>query len=70
MEKESLEGEPCLAPGAFLWMARTDNGGRSPRRKQGKKADEKKVVAYRRACKRPADGTGLSHYIMMDAKKK
>ena len=35
-----------------------------------KRADGKKVIAYRRSCKKTADGTGLSHYIMMDAKKK
>ena len=39
-------------------------------KKEGKKSEGKKVIAYRRACKKAADGTGLSHYIMMDAKKK
>ncbi|MFA5863565.1 MAG: modified peptide precursor CbpA [Phycisphaerae bacterium] len=37
-----------------------------------KKKDEKKtsknVIAYRKSCK--ADGTGLSHYILMDKKAK
>ena len=28
----------------------------------------KKVIAYRKACK--AEGTGLSHYILMDRKTK
>jgi len=35
-----------------------------------KKSEEKKVVAHRRECKKAVDGTGLSHYIMMDSKKK
>ncbi len=32
------------------------------------KKNEKKVIAYRKSCK--AKGTGLSHYILMDRKKK
>ena len=28
-----------------------------------------KVIAYRRTCKKSADSTGLSHYILMDKKK-
>jgi modified peptide precursor CbpA len=34
-------------------------------KKETKKED---VIAYRKACK--AEGTGLSHYILMDKKKK
>jgi modified peptide precursor CbpA len=33
-------------------------------RKNGKN----KVIAFRKSCK--ADGVGLSHYILMDSKKK
>ena len=29
---------------------------------------KKKVIAYRKSCK--AEGTGLSHYILMDRKSK
>ena len=29
---------------------------------------KKEVIAYRKACK--TEGTGLSHYILMDRKKK
>jgi len=29
---------------------------------------KKKVIAFRKACK--AEGTGLSHYILMDKKAK
>ena len=32
------------------------------------KKQEKKVIAFRKSCK--ADGTGLSHYILMDKKGK
>ncbi len=32
------------------------------------KTQTKKVIAYRKTCK--AKGTGLSHYILMDRKKK
>ena len=39
-------------------------------KKEVKKSGEVKVMAYRRACPKKADGTGLSHYILMDAKKK
>ena len=38
-------------------------------RKDGKKTVGDKVIAYRRACKGKADGTGLAHYVMADAKK-
>lgn len=31
-----------------------------------KKVSKTKVVAYRRACKKSADGTGLSHYIFAE----
>lgn len=35
------------------------------------KANGKRVIAYRRSCRRAqAGGTGLSHYIMMNSKKK
>jgi len=35
----------------------------------GKKSSQKKdVIASRKSCK--ATGTGLSHYVTMDAKKK
>jgi modified peptide precursor CbpA len=34
-----------------------------------KKPSEPKVLAYRRACKKSANGTGLSHYIFIDNKK-
>ena len=33
-----------------------------------KETKKKEVIAYRKACK--AEGTGLSHYILMDRKKK
>ena len=33
-----------------------------------KKAEKKAVIAFRKACQ--ANGTGLSHYILMDRKKK
>ncbi len=33
-----------------------------------KKQQKSKVIAYRKACK--AQGTGLSHYILMDKKGK
>ncbi|MCL4506868.1 MAG: modified peptide precursor CbpA [Chloroflexi bacterium] len=33
-----------------------------------KKTVKKDVIAYRKACK--ANGTGLSHYILMDKKSK
>ena len=33
-----------------------------------KKEQTKDVIAIRKACK--ADGTGLSHYILMDKKSK
>ena len=36
-------------------------------RKTGKEK-KKDVIASRKSCK--ADGTGLSHYILMDRKKK
>lgn len=36
--------------------------------KKKKEKDEKKVVAVRKTCK--ADGTGLSHYILMDKEAK
>lgn len=39
-------------------------------KKEVKKTGQKEVIAYRRACKKAADGTGLSHYIMMDPKRK
>ncbi|MCL5985229.1 MAG: modified peptide precursor CbpA [Actinobacteria bacterium] len=32
------------------------------------KRTEKDVIAYRKKCK--ANGTGLSHYILMDKKEK
>lgn len=32
-----------------------------------KKSSNKDVIAFRKSCK--ADGTGLSHYILMDPKK-
>ncbi len=36
-----------------------------------KKSTQKKdVIAYRKTCKASAKGTGLSHYILMDRKKK
>lgn len=31
-----------------------------------KKVSKTKMVAYRRACKKSADGTGLSHYIFAE----
>ncbi len=34
-----------------------------------KKLSETKVLAHRRACKKSANGTGLSHYIFLDDKK-
>ncbi len=33
-----------------------------------KKETKKNVIAYRKTCK--ANGTGLSHYILMDKKAK
>lgn len=33
-----------------------------------KRKPEKNVIAFRRSCK--ADGTGLSHYILTEGKKK
>lgn len=33
-----------------------------------KKKTKKDVIAFRKSCK--ADGTGLSHYILMDPKTK
>ena len=33
-----------------------------------KKDKKKKVIAHRKSCK--AEGTGLSHYILMDDKAK
>ena len=38
-------------------------------KKEAKRTDGGKVIAYRRACK-AADGTGLAHYVMMKAKSK
>lgn len=39
------------------------------KKKTAKKENTKKdVIAYRKACK--AEGAGLSHYILMDRKKK
>ncbi len=32
------------------------------------KLDKKDVIAYRKSCN--TDGTGLSHYILMDKEKK
>lgn len=37
--------------------------------RKDRKAKQAKAIAYRRACKASADGTGLSHYILMDQKK-
>ena len=37
-------------------------------KKNEKKSVKKDVIASRKACK--ADGTGLSHYILMDKKTK
>ncbi|MBI4824602.1 MAG: modified peptide precursor CbpA, partial [Nitrospirae bacterium] len=38
------------------------------KKKTEKESGKKDVIAYRKACK--AEGTGLSHYILMDRKKK
>ena len=35
-----------------------------------KKAKQVRTICYRRTCKANADGTGLSHYILMDQRKK
>ena len=47
-------------------------GGTAVRRrrnmKRSKKAPKNAMIAYRKSCK--ADGTGLSHYILMDKKAK
>jgi modified peptide precursor CbpA len=50
-----------LPPEPFFLCTRTAGG---PMKNNGKKD----VIAFRKACK--ADGTGLSHYILMDPKKK
>lgn len=38
--------------------------------KDDKKTAGKKVLAYRRTCKKDSDGTGLSHYIFMSNKRR
>ena len=38
-------------------------------KKEAKKTDGEKVIAYRRACK-ASEGTGLAHYVMTKAKSK
>ena len=67
MVKESPIRPPVRPYGAFFVLThglRKESG-----RMKDKKAKQAKVIAYRRACKASADGTGLSHYILMDRKK-
>ncbi len=35
-----------------------------------KNTEKKDVIAVRKSCNAQAKGTGLSHYILMDRKKK
>ncbi len=61
MEKGS--GRPDGSVGAlFVYVAKKH------RRIRMKKKETKKVIAERKSCR--AEGTGLSHYILMDKKAK
>jgi len=61
MEKDS--GEPSLALRNPFFLCRNNTT------KEGQAMSKKtKVIAHRRSCK--AQGTGLSHYILMDKKAK
>jgi modified peptide precursor CbpA len=54
--------------GALFFVAQTRNERRMEMETKQEKQAKEEVIAYRKGCK--AEGTGLSHYILMDRKAK